>query len=587
MAYKINYGCSTCHYCYNECPVHAIGFVGSDYAIDPEKCIDCGKCAEVCPSGIISNPDKPVAVEKHDPIELNCDLVVLGGGGAGLVSAVKAAQLTGKKVIVLEKAKKCGGNTNLGHGFMMRYTKWHEKAGVEDTRAEFIEDLYNKTGGTLDYKLLHDATYALSDMFDWLCEFGGAEDYFALKSPDFLSHGPEGDKPAPGEGEEMKPAAPAGGIFGPPMVMIDFPHRAFENLKCSDHSMGPGWMGTYVVRKMLEEGAKLGVEVYTGTPAKKLIVDENGKFKGVIAEDAGGEVRVNADCCIIATGGFSKSPEKMKKIRPAYFEGYPVHSFTVASCTGDAMDMVEEIGGVLDLETVKIPMFGPTHHPFHYAVVRLVEQPQVMRIDSLGHRFMNESERHGMDQVSIMEDVAGKYGWAIMDANVRDICAEGLLASAHDEEVCRGYSTWREQLEEETTFDIAAQKADTLEELADLMKIDREVFLAEVAKYNEYCAKGEDAEFGKDARTLVPITTAPFYAVFLARFNEGSVGGIVNDSELRVVKAEGGTFDGLFIAGDSCRGLFRPSDANGKFGEMPWAMASGYLAGKYAAEYIG
>ena len=47
MAYKIGPDCSTCHSCFWECPVHAIQFVGNEYAIDPEKCISCGKCAKV------------------------------------------------------------------------------------------------------------------------------------------------------------------------------------------------------------------------------------------------------------------------------------------------------------------------------------------------------------------------------------------------------------------------------------------------------------------------------------------------------------------------------------------------------------
>ena len=41
---------------------------------------------------------------------MDCDLVVLGAGGSGLVAAVKAADLSGKKIIVLEKAKKPGGS---------------------------------------------------------------------------------------------------------------------------------------------------------------------------------------------------------------------------------------------------------------------------------------------------------------------------------------------------------------------------------------------------------------------------------------------------------------------------------------------
>ena len=39
----------------------------------------------------------------------SCDLVVLGGGGSGLIAAVRAAQLSGKKVIVLEKDTEAGG----------------------------------------------------------------------------------------------------------------------------------------------------------------------------------------------------------------------------------------------------------------------------------------------------------------------------------------------------------------------------------------------------------------------------------------------------------------------------------------------
>ena len=163
----------------------AIRFSGTSYEIDEFKCISCGKCATVCPSGIIYDPEHVTAPTPHDPEEITCDLVVLGAGGSGLVAAVRAAQLSGKKVIVLEKAKKPGGNTNLGHGFLMRYTKWHEAAGLPDGREEFLNKLYEDTGRVLDYEMLKNATYGLSDMFDWLCTFsdGDVEQYFKLMKP--------------------------------------------------------------------------------------------------------------------------------------------------------------------------------------------------------------------------------------------------------------------------------------------------------------------------------------------------------------------------------------------------------------------
>ena len=44
---------------------------------------------------------------------------------------------------------------------------------------------------------------------------------------------------------------------------IDYPDRKFENLKCHDPAIGPGWAGTYLIRKMLQVAPKLGVEIYT------------------------------------------------------------------------------------------------------------------------------------------------------------------------------------------------------------------------------------------------------------------------------------------------------------------------------------
>ena len=231
MAYFIGPRCSACHYCFNECPVGAIRFAGYSYEIDEFKCIGCGKCAEVCPAGIIYDPEQPVIVEPHEPVEKDCDLVVLGAGGSGLVAAVRAAQQTGKKVIVVEKSKKIGGNTNLGHGFMMRFTKWHEAAGVEDRRQESIDSLYERSGKILDYQMLTNATYALSDMFDWLCTFGGVEEKFVLKK--MGPGGPGGapvaekqdDKPD-GKKDEKQASAPGGMPFaGPIGAMIDFPVR--------------------------------------------------------------------------------------------------------------------------------------------------------------------------------------------------------------------------------------------------------------------------------------------------------------------------------------------------------------------------
>ncbi len=60
-------------------------------------------------------------VEKAEDVTIETEIVVIGGGGAGLAAAVQANQL-GSKVLVLEKMGKVGGNTILAGGAPMQST---------------------------------------------------------------------------------------------------------------------------------------------------------------------------------------------------------------------------------------------------------------------------------------------------------------------------------------------------------------------------------------------------------------------------------------------------------------------------------
>ena len=55
-------------------------------------------------------------------------------------------------------------------------------------------------------------------------------------------------------------------------------------MKSTDHSMGPGWMGTFVIDKMLEQCKALDIPVLTEHRATHLLVDEDGTFRAVEAQ---------------------------------------------------------------------------------------------------------------------------------------------------------------------------------------------------------------------------------------------------------------------------------------------------------------
>ncbi len=54
--------------------------------------------------------------------------------------------------------------------------------------------------------------------------------------------------------------------------------------------------------------------------------------------------------------------------------------------------------------------------------------------------------------------------------------------------------------------------ADTIEDLAAQCNLPVEAVVASVNRYNELCAAGHDADFGKDPRRLFPVSEPPFYA---------------------------------------------------------------------------
>ena len=134
--------CSCCHQCAVNCPAEAIRIRDCKFWVDPEKCVDCGVCENLCNNSAISvEGSVPEPAAPHEPETVECDLLVAGAGASGLIAAVLTAKQTGKKVLVLEKAKKIGGTSWYASGIRAFYSRIHEKLGLPDDREERIRNL--------------------------------------------------------------------------------------------------------------------------------------------------------------------------------------------------------------------------------------------------------------------------------------------------------------------------------------------------------------------------------------------------------------------------------------------------------------
>lgn len=117
--------CLTCRACVGVCPTNAIKQLRREIDIDYSKCNRCGVCVAWCPAKAISfNLDAPT-VQKTDLRKINTpqhldkfyDIIIVGGGIAGLSTAISALQQKHDlKILIIEKKRKIGEDVNSSAG---------------------------------------------------------------------------------------------------------------------------------------------------------------------------------------------------------------------------------------------------------------------------------------------------------------------------------------------------------------------------------------------------------------------------------------------------------------------------------------
>ena len=583
MAYKIIDRCVCCHTCATNCPVEAINFQGSQYWIDPEKCISCGTCAELCPQAIIEDQEAVKAVPAaHEKEVREADLCVLGAGGAGLVAAIRFAQLTGKKVIVLEKGKKCGGSTMFAHNWFTGYNKWHQEAGIPDQTENLLKYCIREAQGCLPDSLVEKVLLNTGSFFDWLvsCDEEDARACFAI------GRGPMG------------------------ALGIDFPDRKYFNLNCHDPAIGPGWAGSYLIRKMLQLAPGLGVEVLTEHEAVELLADEAGRITGVIARNPGGELQVNAAAVILATGGFSGNDEKLKEFEPNFFDGgIPVHRFSPVTCSGDGMTLSRPLGAWCNMKKTKLNKFGPVHHPYTASGCGMAGFGAMM-VDFRGE--WKEMPMGPMGDTSFLDAIPEHAVWYILSEKTVEKNLRDSVERPREGNHGMTYEDYRAEIDFELNSNGPAYCGATVAELAEKLKMEPAVLQASIDAYNESLKKpqmpmmpfgGNDDEGGSNPTfnndqvdgdggpglppppPSEPIVEGPFYAFLGQRFAEGAFGGVMTNEDVEVIREDGSVIPGLYAVGDAAstwytRGVLGPLT------ELTWAVNSGYFAADSAKEYL-
>ena len=133
-------------------------------------------------------------------------------------------------------------------------------------------------------------------------------------------------------------------------------------------------------------------------------------------------------------------------------------------------------------------------------------------------------------------------------------------------------------------------KANTLEELAEQIEVPVDAFVDQVRRYEEFCANGEDPEFGRKPETLVSkIGHGPFYAIRCKPVPYATLAALDVDADINALLPDGTKVGGLYACGNDSGGVIETNLAPyAQYGgvALGWAFTSGRLAGTHAAEYV-
>ena len=492
--------------------------------------------------------------------KIEADVVVLSAGTAGLAAAVTAAE-GGASVIAFEKMSNTGGTANMANGIFGVESRLQRIKEYPLSREEAFKIYMDFNHWRVNARLVKAFIDKSASTMEWM-EGLGLE--FLEPRPHNLGQqathhvikGPDGAAFSPPDPNDPRRRSPAGAMVG---------------------------------RVLTKRAEELGVKFFLETPARKLI-KENGKITGVIAEDKSGEeVQARAKAVIIATGGFSDSPEMLKKYS-GYEYGHDLFHLRVPGLTGDGIKMAWEVGAGSTEMIVSLNCTLPVGwHPMRFtpAVVSLF-QPNLF-VNQLGERFMNEEVILYNPAFAGNAVFRQKNGWgfSIFDEATKKEYEENGF-HWRPEPIADGFDAALEALRKGwTDCDKHVFVVDSLEELASKTGINLAALRETIDEYNKDCDKGRDELFDKNYRYLRPVRQPKFYVGRLAAAGYGTFGGIKINYKTEVVTKDFDVIPGLYAVG---------ADANSIYGDtyvfllpgnmVGFALNSGRIAGENALEYI-
>jgi 3-oxosteroid 1-dehydrogenase len=543
------------------------------------------------------------------------EFVIVGSGGGSMCAALVMRAL-GKSVLILEKTDLFGGTTARSGGVMwIPNNRFMLEAGVEDSFEKAMTYLDHTVGNHDDCpgaSRARRAAYVTQgpQMLDFLVAQGikfGRVSYW----PDYFDERPGGSK----EGRTVvadifdvnqlgnwKSKLRPNFMQVPAPLEIGMKVSRFKTNWASKKAIVNVALrifkqkitGTAIVTagaalqgRMLQAAIKAQVELRNHAKVNELIASSDGAIVGVVVEIDGKTRRIGARSGVLVNaGGFSRN----QAMRDIYQPGTSVEwTNTAPGDTGEMIgEMIRHGAAIAQMEEmvgcqITLTPDGAEIHPM---IQGEVSSPHSMIVDQTGVRYLRE---------------AGSYMKYCQDVFERNKIAPAIPSwLVFDSQFMKKYmvaGTMPGTKKPQEWYDSGFLKqADTIEGLATACGMSAKNLLASIERFNSFARTGIDEDFHRGARaydrflgdpahkpseSMGPVEQGPFYAYQVYPGDVGTFGGVVTDTDARVLRANGSVIPGLYATGistASVMGRCYPGAGSSVGPSFVW----GFVAAKHA-----
>lgn len=464
------------------------------------------------------------------------DVVVVGSGAAGFAAAITAAD-AGASVVLLEKLPYVGGNSALSGGnYGAPGTDLQLKQGETDEafRDDSVDLYYNEKRKLgcyrSDPKLTRIFAEQALDGYKWLQSMGIVWNVVGTyETPIYMPKTPQ--------------AMHLSSLYN-----VDFTTgKWIGTMTKGRHHKGSVYKefesGQANIAAMHDTAKAKGVNIMTEMAMTEIIREQPlaGDVLGVRVDDLknGKEVTIRAKKGVVmAAGGFSANGEWCARLDSRLNPKGP--NTGVPGVTGEALIAAIDIGAdTMNMDFVQIRM---ARNGISYGSPLLLNKTGTyIDIDPDGKRFWKE----------MGDIVAFRY------ARLTELYERGFDRwwSISDSDALEANKVKPEALEE-SLKEGSTVKAETLEELAEIVKAPVDTLAATLKRYNEMVEKGVDDDFGQDVEYLThKIEKAPFYAVPRTVYRQHTCGGVRITEKAEIVDRRGKVIPRIYAAGEFLGGV--------------------------------